>query len=104
MIINYQPTKLWGANGSLLLARDFFILNGAKMLKQDSPQDIHHTLIDDTGTIRCAGTGGINGEAVNFTRLPVWSENIDNVCREGAQLLPVSINKPYSTEALDSLF
>ncbi|HFD3802517.1 TPA: penicillin-binding protein 1B, partial [Pseudomonas aeruginosa] len=43
---NNQPTRLWGASGSLLLARGFFDRNGVSALRPDKPDDIFDVNID----------------------------------------------------------
>lgn len=100
---NNQPTRLWGASGSLLLARGFFDRNGVSALRPDKPDDIFDVNIDSGGNIDCSSMQDADGHPPR-RQLPVWGKSLSAVCSESGQFMPVSAQKPYSAESIDSLF
>ncbi|EAV9265011.1 bifunctional glycosyl transferase/transpeptidase, partial [Salmonella enterica] len=95
---NNQPSGLWGANGSLLITKAFFEINGASILSLSRPPDIHMNAVNTNGEYVC-----VKGTSSVKRYLPVWLTQ-GNVCDSEKQLYPVSVNKPYTPQSLDSLF
>nr|WP_318269074.1 penicillin-binding protein 1B [Pantoea agglomerans] len=102
---NNQPTRLWGASGSLLLTRAFFDRNGLTPLRPMHPDDIYNVNVGAEGNVECNYSRAQgNGEPVLSRMLPVWGKSRSAICSEGQQFRPVSAEKPYSQGNIDTLF
>ncbi|EKN5999188.1 penicillin-binding protein 1B [Yersinia enterocolitica] len=101
---NNQPTKLWGASGSLLLARGFFERNGVIPLHLTLPNNIYNTMVNQDGTVNCDLEYLPEEVKSQFRHLPIWGLNQKQICQSGDQFLPISTEKLYLLDTLDSLF
>jgi len=100
---NNQSTNLWGASGSLLLTKEFFIRNGVEKLKLVQPKDIYLMDVNTHGDFICNKENTYNSN-IYIRKVPIWGKSITEICKTPSQFLPVSTNKAYSDEVLDSIF
>ncbi|MCT8343149.1 penicillin-binding protein 1B [Photorhabdus kleinii] len=102
---NNEPTKLWGASGSLLLTKAFFEINGVGKLEPVKPNDIYMVGVDAQGDIYCKEN--LSGDSMigrEVREIPIWGNDLNTICNTPPQFLPVSFKKSYSDESLDALF
>ncbi|AHF76341.1 Bifunctional glycosyl transferase/transpeptidase [Sodalis praecaptivus] len=102
---NNQTTKLWGASGSLVLTKEFLKINGVKKLQMTNPEDIYLVDVSSRGDILCNSEALAQQESASSKRqIPIWGKDMTTICHTLPQFLPVSTNKAYAHEVLDSLF